>query len=96
MNNSVSVGVRLLSTATAVLLLTACGSSAALPISAGIGPTPLLPEPQHSLIPLVNVGVAIYVWVLIAQKRSKPGWVGALMIIPGVDLFVLGFLAFSK
>ena len=48
------------------------------------------------LIPLVNIGVAIYVWVRIAQKRLKPGWIGALMIIPGLDLFVLGYLAFSK
>ena len=48
------------------------------------------------LVPLVNIAVAIWVWVRIAQRRMKPGWVGALMIVPGVDLFVLGYLALSK
>jgi hypothetical protein len=48
------------------------------------------------LVPIVNIGVAIWVWIRIAQRRSKPAWTGALMIIPGVDLFVLGYLAFSK
>jgi glucose/arabinose dehydrogenase len=32
-----------------------CGSSAHLPIAAGIGPRPELPSPDKSLIPLVNV-----------------------------------------
>ena len=32
-----------------------CGSSARLPVSAGIGPTPTLPSPEKSLIPVVNV-----------------------------------------
>jgi glucose/arabinose dehydrogenase len=32
-----------------------CGSSARLPISAGIGPRPELPSPEKSLIPVVNV-----------------------------------------
>lgn len=48
------------------------------------------------LVPFVNIGVAIFVWVRIANRRSKPGWVGALMIIPGLDLFVLGYLALSN
>ena len=98
MNNSVSVGVRLLSTATAVLLLTACGSSAALPISAGIGPTPLLPEPQHSLIPLVNVA-AVNRWpaglrphtadgvtvAAFADGLEHPRW---LYVLPNGDVLV--------
>ena len=48
------------------------------------------------LVPVVNIIVAIWIWIRIAQKRSKPGWVGALMIIPGLDLFVLAYLAFSN
>ena len=43
----------------AVMLATAaaggCGSSADLPVTAGIGPTPKLPAPDKALIPLVNV-----------------------------------------
>ena len=48
------------------------------------------------LIPFVNIAVAIYVWVRVAKALSKhPVW-GVLMIVPGVDLFVLAYLAFSK
>jgi glucose/arabinose dehydrogenase len=36
----------------------ACGGSAHLPISAGIGPTPQLPPPEHSLIPTVKIAPA--------------------------------------
>jgi glucose/arabinose dehydrogenase len=45
-----------------VLLLSAgivaCGSPARLPVSAGIGPKPVIPKPSTSLIPLVNVVTA--------------------------------------
>lgn len=36
----------------------ACGGSAHLPISAGIGPDPQLPPPEHSLIPAVKIAPA--------------------------------------
>ena len=47
------------------------------------------------LIPFVNIGVAIYVWVRVAKVLAKhPVW-GVLMIVPVVDLFVLAYFAFS-
>jgi len=36
-------------------LLAACGSPAKLPLAAGMGVSPMLPKPEKSLIPLVNV-----------------------------------------
>ena len=36
----------------------ACGPTATLPISAGTGPQPKLPEPRESMIPTVNVATA--------------------------------------
>ena len=42
----------------AALLLAACGGPARLPVSAGTGPNPQIPEPRHSLIPTVNVVTA--------------------------------------
>jgi len=36
-------------------LLSACGSPARLPLKAGMGVSPILPKPEKSLIPLVNV-----------------------------------------
>ncbi len=36
----------------------ACGSPARLPVSAGTGPTPVIPRPSVSLIPVVNVATA--------------------------------------
>ena len=40
------------------LLLCACGGSARLPVEAGMGPTPELPAPRKSLIPVVSVAAA--------------------------------------
>jgi glucose/arabinose dehydrogenase len=42
----------------AATIVAACGTAARLPVSAGIGPTPVLPPPSTSLIPLVNVVTA--------------------------------------
>jgi glucose/arabinose dehydrogenase len=45
--------------AAAVLLtLAACGDKSSLPVGAGVGPAPTLPEPKKSLIPTVNIAPA--------------------------------------
>lgn len=44
--------------AAATLLLAACGDTANLPVTAGIGPNPQLPPPDSALIPTVNVAPA--------------------------------------
>ncbi|MEX2124189.1 MAG: sorbosone dehydrogenase family protein [Woeseia sp.] len=41
-----------------LLSLNACGETATLPIEAGMGPDPALPEPNPSLIPTVNIATA--------------------------------------
>lgn len=48
------------------------------------------------MIPLVNLVIGMIVWIKVAQKLGKSPWVGVLMFVPAVDLFVLGYLAFSK
>jgi len=50
-----------------LLVLSACGESARLPISAGIGPHPQLPPPNPSWMPTVNIAQAVG-W----QANSKP------------------------
>lgn len=47
------------------------------------------------LIPLVNVIVAVLVWMAIADAMDKPEWVGALMLVPFVNLAVPWYLAFG-
>jgi len=42
----------------ATLGLTACGEVARLPVSAGTGPNPTLPEPNKTLLPTVNIAPA--------------------------------------
>ncbi len=42
----------------ATLVLAACGDTAKLPVSAGIGPQPQLPEPKKTLIPTVKIAPA--------------------------------------
>lgn len=51
---------------------TACGASANLPVEAGVGPQPTLPQPQTSLIPVINVVNAIG-WPAEATPTSAPG-----------------------
>ncbi len=43
----------------ALLMLSACGETAKLPVSAGIGSSPTLPAPNKSVIPTVNIAPAI-------------------------------------
>lgn len=47
------------------------------------------------LIPLVNIIVAIMVWMAVAERRGKPSWIGILMIVPIINLFVPAYLAFT-
>ena len=52
--------------------LAACGDMAKLPVSAGSGPQPVLPPPQHSLIPTVNIAPA-QGWPTDASPKAAPG-----------------------
>ena len=52
--------------------LSACGGPALLPVSVGIGPDPTLPEPEHALIPTVNVAKATG-WPTGAKPEAAPG-----------------------
>ena len=57
---------------TATITVMACGSSATLPVEAGVGPQPTLPPPQTSLIPVINVVNAIG-WPPETAPTSAPG-----------------------
>jgi glucose/arabinose dehydrogenase len=45
--------------AVALIALTACGGSARLPVEAGMGPSPTLPAPRTSWLPVVKVATAV-------------------------------------
>jgi hypothetical protein len=47
------------------------------------------------LIPLVNIIIAVLVWMGVAEARSKPSWWGILTIIPVANLIVPGYLAWA-
>jgi Family of unknown function (DUF5684) len=47
------------------------------------------------LIPLVNIVIAVIVWMGVAEARNKPSWWGILMIVPVVNLIVPAYLAWS-
>ncbi len=47
-------------------------------------------------IPLVNIVIAIIIWMGIAKARNKPEWLGILMLVPFVNLVIPGYLAFSN
>jgi len=79
-------------------VVTACGSAASLPVSAGIGPSPQLPSPVHSMIPTVKVAEAIH-WTegatptpaaglsvqAVASGLDHPRW---LYVLPNGDVLV--------
>lgn len=44
---------------------------------------------------LVSIGLTIWWWWKIAEERSRPGWWGILMIVPVVNLVMMGILAWS-
>ena len=48
------------------------------------------------LIPLVNLVVAIVMWVKICQARGKPGWMAILLLVPLVNIVFIPYLAFSE
>lgn len=49
-----------------------CGNTAELPVSAGTGPNPLLPPPEQSLIPVVEIAPATG-WPNGAEPMAAPG-----------------------
>jgi hypothetical protein len=46
-------------------------------------------------VPLVNIVIAIMVWMAVAEARGKPSWWGVLTIVPVANLIVPGMLAWS-
>ncbi len=84
--------------ALAAAFTTACGNSASLPVSAGTGPTPVLPKPQQSVIPTINV-VTAKGWAdgsgptpapgtrvrAFAKNLNHPRW---LYVLPDGDVLV--------
>ena len=81
-----------------VAVLSACSDMALLPISAGTGPNPILPEPRRALIPTVNIAPAKG-WpagiapqgapgtrvVAFARNLEHPRW---LYVLPNGDVLV--------
>ena len=56
----------------AAIALGGCGDTATVPITAGTGPRPTLPEPRKSLIPTVNIAPAEG-WPAGASPQAAPG-----------------------
>ena len=64
--------------------LPACGDMATLPVSAGTGPQPVLPTPQRSLVPTVNIAPA-QGWPTGATPKAGAG-LRVAAVAPGRDL----------
>ena len=47
------------------------------------------------LIPLVNIVIAVIVWMAIAEARQKPNWWGILTLVPIANIIVPGYLAWA-
>ncbi len=47
-------------------------------------------------VPFINIVATIMLWMKLSEARGKPSWLGILIIIPGFNLFLLLYLAFSE
>jgi hypothetical protein len=47
------------------------------------------------LVPLVNIGAYVLLWMAIAKTRNQPQWLGILSILPIGDVVLPGYLAFT-
>ena len=47
------------------------------------------------LIPFVNIFAIVYLWVKLCIARGKPGPLGLLILVPGVNLGLICWLAFG-
>ncbi len=45
---------------------------------------------------LASVGMSIWYWWAIAEQRKRPGWWGILMIVPILNLVLMGIMAWGK
>jgi glucose/arabinose dehydrogenase len=83
---------------TAALLATGCASSSKIPDRQGFGPTPVLPKPDSSLVPTINVVNAVgwgehdtpiaadgLVVTAFARGLEHPRW---LLVLPNGDVLV--------
>lgn len=48
------------------------------------------------LIPFVNLLVMVLVGIEIVKRLNKSWWIGILLAVPVLQLFIWGYLAFSK
>ncbi len=47
-------------------------------------------------IPIVNIIIAVILWMGIAKARDKAEWIGITIILPIINIIVVGYLAFSE
>ena len=87
-----------LAIAFALIGLSACGEDSTLPVTAGYGPHPTLPQPQSSALPTVNIATAIgwpeggapkpakgFAVKAFARDLDHPRW---LLALPNGDVLV--------
>jgi len=47
------------------------------------------------LVPLLNIIVAVVLWVKLCEARGKASWLGVLSLVPIANLGLILYLAFS-
>jgi hypothetical protein len=48
------------------------------------------------IVPVVNVVYSIYMMMKVAERRGFESWLGILMIVPVIGLFVPGYIAWAE
>jgi hypothetical protein len=45
--------------------------------------------------PIITMVISAILWMKIAEKRGRPAWLGILTVLPLVNFFIYGYLAFT-
>lgn len=47
-------------------------------------------------IPFINIVATVMLWVKLCEARGKPSWMGIFILFPGLNLFLVLYLAFAE
>jgi hypothetical protein len=51
---------------------------------------------QYAIVTIIALGIAAFVWSRIFWNAGWGRWTGVLMVVPVVNLLMLGLLAFGR
>lgn len=48
------------------------------------------------IVPFVNIGYSVYLYMMMAQRRGFASWIGILILVPFVGVIIPGYIAWAE